>query len=204
MLLFLLTQLSRRKIPPPSISAASHRLFSTSDTPSNLRSKYPFHPPSSLHQTPTKTRPESKPTKKPKPQYKPPSSLDRSGKNPVRATLPFDFRFSYTESSQVVRPIGLREPKYSPFGPDRVDRVWTGVCAPVVNPKVRSVDEEKVELNLEEKRKRTREKIQGVPLSNAERIALVERFQRHKTKRQINIGNVCVFVYVFMSVIAFR
>ncbi|XP_074325693.1 CRS2-associated factor 1, mitochondrial isoform X2 [Apium graveolens] len=188
MLLFLLTQLSRRKNPPPSISAASHRLFSTSDTPSNLRSKYPFHPPPSLHQTPTKTRPESKPTKKPKPQYKPPSSLDRSGKNPVRSTLPFDFRFSYTESSQVVRPIGLREPKYSPFGPDRVDRVWTGVCAPVVNPKVRSVDEEKVELNLEEKRRRTRDKIQGVPLSNAERIALVERFQRHKTKRQINIG----------------
>lgn len=87
-----------------------------------------------------------------------------------------------------MRPIGLREPKYSPFGPDRVDRVWTGVSAPVVNPKVGSVEEGKVELNLEEKRKKTREKIQGDPLSNAERIALVERFQRHKTKRQINIG----------------
>lgn len=104
-----------------------------------------------------------------------------------------------------MRPIGLREPKYSPFGPDRVDRVWTGVCAPVVNPKVRSVDEEKVELNLEEKRRRTRDKIQGVPLSNAERIALVERFQRHKTKRQINIGNVCVSLCVYMLlVIAFQ
>lgn len=98
----------------------------------------------------------------------------------------------------MVRPIGLREPKYSPFGPDRVDRVWTGVCAPVVNPKVGSVDEGKVELNLEEKRQRTREKIQGDPLSNAERIALVERFQRHRTKRQINIGNMCVVIVFYL------
>lgn len=33
-----------------------------------------------------------------------------------------------------------------------------------------------------------RERIQGEPLTNAERKALVERCQRHKTKRQINLG----------------
>ncbi|PWA51179.1 RNA-binding CRS1 / YhbY (CRM) domain-containing protein [Artemisia annua] len=42
---------------------------------------------------------------------------------------------NYTESSPDVRPIGLREPKYSPFGPGKVDRVWTGVCAPAVDPR---------------------------------------------------------------------
>ncbi|GJZ53805.1 putative reverse transcriptase domain-containing protein [Tanacetum coccineum] len=38
------------------------------------------------------------------------------------------------QSSPDVRPIGLREPKYSPFGPGKLDRVWTGVCAPAVDP----------------------------------------------------------------------
>lgn len=105
---------------------------------------------------------------------------------PVKSDLPFDFRFSYTESSANVRPIGLREPKYSPFGPGRLDRSWTGVCAPAVDPKVGSVETEK---ELEEKRRVLRERIQGEPLSNAERKALAERFQRHRTKKQINLGN---------------
>lgn len=87
-----------------------------------------------------------------------------------------------------MRPIGLREPKYSPFGPERLDRVWTGVCAPAVDPKVGSVEEGKEDTKLEEKRKATREKIQGQPLTDAERKALVDRCQRRKTKRQINIG----------------
>lgn len=84
-----------------------------------------------------------------------------------------------------MRPIGLREPKYSPFGPGRLERVWTGVCAPVVDPKQGSPEDER---KLEEERRVMREKIQGEPLTNAERKALVERCQRHKTKRQINLG----------------
>ncbi|KAK6117776.1 hypothetical protein DH2020_048478 [Rehmannia glutinosa] len=118
--------------------------------------------------------------------YRPPSSLERSDP-PIRSDLPFDFRFSYTESSARVRPIGLREPKYSPFGPGRVDRVWTGVCAPAVDPKVGSAE---VENDLEEKRRLMRERVQGEPLTNAERKPLVERCQRHKTKRQINLVNI--------------
>lgn len=85
-----------------------------------------------------------------------------------------------------MRPIGLREPKYSPFGPERVDRVWTGVCAPAVDPMAGKEEAEKLEV----KRKMIRERIQGEELSNAERIALVERCGKHKTKRQINLGNV--------------
>lgn len=86
-----------------------------------------------------------------------------------------------------MRPIGLREPKYSPFGPAALDREWTGVCAPAVDPKVRSVDG-KEDPKLEEKRRRMREKVLGEPLTAAERKILVERCQRHKTKRQVNLG----------------
>lgn len=84
-----------------------------------------------------------------------------------------------------MRPIGLREPKYSPFGPGKLDRVWTGVCAPVVDPKVGSAEDEKT---VEEKRRVMRERIQGEPLTNAERKALAETCQRHKSKRQVNLG----------------
>lgn len=89
-----------------------------------------------------------------------------------------------------MRPIGLREPKYSPFGPGRVSREWTGVCAPVKSPKVRSVDGvvEDDDSMLEEKRRLMREKLQGKPLTEAERKILVDHCHRAKTKRQINLG----------------
>lgn len=86
-----------------------------------------------------------------------------------------------------MRPIGLREPKYSPFGPGRLDRKWTGVCAPAVDPKATSV-EGMEDPKLEEKRRVMRENIQGEPLTGAERKALVEKCQKKKTNRQINIG----------------
>ncbi|KAG9445483.1 hypothetical protein H6P81_016823 [Aristolochia fimbriata] len=125
--------------------------------------------------------------KKEKPRYKPPSSLNVVGLKPLHSDLPFDFRFSYTESNPATKPIGLREPKYSPFGPGRVDRPWTGVCAPAADPKVKSVDAQE-ELNQDVKLKKWRDKIQGEPLSEAERKSLVERSLRHHTKRQVNLG----------------
>lgn len=172
------------------------RLFSTSTTTttstsapsySNLYNKYSFTPPPSLHKNPnnqTQHADNGYNKKKKKPLYRPPSSLDRSGEKIIKSDLPFDFRFSYTESNPAVRPIGLREPKYSPFGPERVDREWTGVCAPAVDPMAGKEETEK----LEAKRKKIRERIQGEELTNAERIALVERCGKHKTKRQINLG----------------
>lgn len=159
---------------------------------SKLHTEYQFKPPISLKpQQNPKVQFNPPARKQSKPPYRPPSSLDRTGLEPVRSSLPFDFRFSYTESSPNVRPIGLREPKYSPFGPGRLDRVWTGVCAPAVDPKVGSAEAEK---ELEEKRMVWREKIQGEPLSNAERKAIVEKCQKHRTKRQINLGNHFCFV----------
>ncbi|XP_051117039.1 CRS2-associated factor 1, mitochondrial-like isoform X3 [Andrographis paniculata] len=180
-----ISRLFRLKI---RLENSRHRLFSSTAAAaaSELRSKYSFVAPPSLNpQSPNKNPKFQSQSRKPsKPPYRPPSSLDRSDR-PIRSDLPFDFRFSYTESSAKVRPIGLREPKYSPFGPGRLDRVWTGVCAPAVDPKVASAA---IDDDLEEKRRAARDRIQGEPLTNAERKALVERYQRHKTKRQINIG----------------
>ncbi|KAG4940154.1 hypothetical protein JHK87_044025 [Glycine soja] len=116
------------------------------------------------------------------------SNKSSNFKSPVRSNdLPFDFRFSYTESSAKVRPIGLREPKYSPFGPGRVDRKWTGVCAPAVDPTVESLEGPE-DPKLEEQRKKKREMIQGKPLSSEERKTLVSQFERSKTNRHVNLG----------------
>ncbi|KAK6920212.1 RNA-binding, CRM domain [Dillenia turbinata] len=164
-----------------------HRLFLST---SRLQDHYSFTPPPSLNPNPNskiRIEPHRNKKKRTKPLYKPPSSLDRTGLKPAHSDLPFNFRFSYTESDPTVRPIGLREPKYSPFGPGRLDRVWTGVCAPAVDPKVTSLEGNE-DPKLEDKRKAMRERIQGEPLTPAERKILVEKCQRHRTKRQINLG----------------
>ena len=46
----------------------------------------------------------------------------------------------------------------------------------------------RIPLMVEKKRKETRGRIQGDPLTGAERKILVENCQRHKTKRQVNLG----------------
>ncbi|URD73994.1 hypothetical protein MUK42_09928 [Musa troglodytarum] len=141
--------------------------------------------PSSGHQAEANNDKKKKKTKVP---YRPPSSLDRAGQKPVHSNLPFDFRFSYTESSPNVKPIGLREPKYSPFGPGHLDRIWTGFSAPAVDPTVRSVDGNGPEAVDLEKAKEIRMRILGRPLSPAERACLVEKYQKNRTKRQVNLG----------------
>lgn len=173
-----------------SFTLLMRRLHDASDqtvsaiSSSRLRDHYNFQPPPPLSSA-SENPDFNQKKKKPKPLYRPPSSLE--GVKKVHSDLPFDFRFSYTESSSNVRPIGLREPKYSPFGPDRLDREWTGVCAPAVDPKVESVDGVE-DPKLEEKRRKVREKIQGASLTEAERKFLVELCQRNKTKRQVNLG----------------
>ncbi|KAJ0988356.1 hypothetical protein J5N97_006712 [Dioscorea zingiberensis] len=157
---------------------------------SYLRDRYGFIPPPSLspsYPNPSVQSDSSSKKKKKKPPYKPPSSLDLAGRKPVHSDLPFDFRFSYTESTQGSKPIGLREPKYSPFGPGALDRVWTGVCAPPVDPTVRSVDDDAPKVDEEEVRKR-RKRILGEPLTPPERSFLIDKCQKHKNKRQVNLG----------------
>ncbi|KAF8405949.1 hypothetical protein HHK36_008027 [Tetracentron sinense] len=164
----------------------SLRLFSSSIPPSSKLKAYSFEPPLSLNKPLQNPKPNPNIQKRQKPLYRPPSSLDRTGLKPLHSNLPFDFRYSYTDSNPAVRPIGLREPKYSPFGPNRLDRVWTGVCAPAVDPTVKSVDGN-VDLKLEEKRRRLREAVLGEPLTAAERRILVEKCQKNR-KKQINLG----------------
>ncbi|MCL7046510.1 hypothetical protein MKW94_027409 [Papaver nudicaule] len=180
------------QFPNPKLqSAIPKRFISSSFFPSSsskLKEEYCFKPPDNLSKNPKPNDYETpKFTRKQKPLYKPPSTLDTT--KILHSDLPFDFRFSYTESSPDVRPIGLREPKYSPFGPSRIDRVWTGVCAPVVDLTVKSVDDgNEGGLNLEERRKKLRQDVLGKPLSDAERKILVDKCQRIRTKRQINLG----------------
>ncbi|XP_010937032.1 CRS2-associated factor 1, mitochondrial isoform X2 [Elaeis guineensis] len=177
-----------------SVLVSRRLLSSSSPSLSILRDRYGFVAPPSLLPENPKAIPgdrggDQAKKKKKKPPYRPPSSLDRAGQKPLHSDLPFDFRFSYTESKPNVKPIGLREPKYSPFGPGRLNRPWTGVCAPAVDPTVRSVDGEgPSNVELEEKWEKTRETILGEPLTPAERAFLVEKCQKNRTKRQVNLG----------------
>ena len=96
---------------------------------------------------------------------------------PLKSGLPFDFKYSYSETNPSVKPISFREsPKFSPFGPGRLDRKWTGTSAPVRG----DVGLQK----WEEERKR----ILGEPLSEEEVAELVEQYRHSDCARQINLG----------------
>uniref|UniRef100_A0ACD6A0C5 Uncharacterized protein n=1 Tax=Avena sativa TaxID=4498 RepID=A0ACD6A0C5_AVESA len=97
---------------------------------------------------------------------------------PARSDLPFDFRYSYSETDLSWRPIGFREPtRFSPFGPGRLDRPWDGVAARV-DGEVRAGDA----------RVSNREEVLGEALSEAEVAELVERYRHSDCSRQINMG----------------
>ncbi|KAJ9568113.1 hypothetical protein OSB04_004079 [Centaurea solstitialis] len=96
---------------------------------------------------------------------------------PLKSDLPFDFRYSYSETNPAVEPIGYREtPKFSPFGPGRIDRRWTGTAAPAKQ----AVDLVKVE--------EERKAVLGEPLSEEEVSNLVELYRHSDCCRQINLG----------------
>ncbi|KZV56411.1 hypothetical protein F511_00408 [Dorcoceras hygrometricum] len=104
-------------------------------------------------------------------------SSENANKFPVKPELDFDFMYSYSENSPGVQPIGFREPpRFSPFGPGRVDRKWTGTCAPA---------DQKPDF---EKLKEGREKVLGEPLSEPEITELVEKYRHIDCSRQINLG----------------
>lgn len=116
----------------------------------------------------------------PKTQQKPPDSNLYANKLPLKSGLPFDFKYSYSETNPAVEPIGFREPKrFSPFGPGRLDRKWTGTTA--LAPK--EVDR----VRFEEERDR----VMGDPLAEEETAELVERYRHSNCARQINLGMFC-------------
>ncbi|PON78056.1 RNA-binding, CRM domain containing protein [Trema orientale] len=98
-------------------------------------------------------------------------------RRPLKSDLPFDFRYSYSESSPSAEPIGYREsPKFSPFGPGRLDRKWTGTAAPTR----KEPDPDTVAME--------RARVLGDPLTDEEVSELVERYRHSDCSRQINLG----------------
>ncbi|XP_074316632.1 CRS2-associated factor 2, mitochondrial-like [Silene latifolia] len=98
---------------------------------------------------------------------------------PVKSDLPFDFRYSYSESDPSVKPISFREaPRFSPFGPGRLERKWTGTCAPVED------GDDSVTVKWEEEKMR----VLGAALTEEEVDLLVEKYRHSDCNRQINIG----------------
>ncbi|KAE8675214.1 CRS2-associated factor 2 [Hibiscus syriacus] len=122
--------------------------------------------------------PISKPLEPPKLKPKPPDPKpNRNPASPIKSSLPFDFRHSYSESDPSLEPIGFREPKrFSPFGPGRLDREWTGTSAPVRD----EVDSSRVE--------EERVRVLGDPLTEEEVGELVEKYRHSDCARQINLG----------------
>ncbi|PKU68392.1 CRS2-associated factor 2, mitochondrial [Dendrobium catenatum] len=116
----------------------------------------------------------------PKPELPPRTLVSGRRKAPVpfHSDLPFDFRFSYSETDTSVQPIGFREPpRFSPFGPGRLDRKWNGVSAPAVG-----------EFPPEEDMEEQRRSVLGEPLSEEEVEEIVERYRHSDCSRQINLG----------------
>ncbi|XP_048128580.1 CRS2-associated factor 2, mitochondrial [Rhodamnia argentea] len=114
---------------------------------------------------------------KSKARKKPPKSSPGDPKRPAEPDLPFDFRYSYSETNAAVAPIGFREPpRFSPFGPGRIDRTWTGTSAPARE----AVDPDKAAGE--------RDRVLGAPLSEEEIAELVERYRHSDCNRQINLG----------------
>lgn len=122
--------------------------------------------------------PISNPPKPPKLKPKPLDPTPSRNPTPLKSSLPFDFRHSYSETDPTLEPIGFREPKrFSPFGPGRLDREWTGTSAPVLD-EVNSclVKEERI-------------RVLGDPLTEEEIEELVEKYRHSDCARQINLGN---------------
>nr|CAB3482344.1 unnamed protein product [Digitaria exilis] len=103
---------------------------------------------------------------------------------PAHSDLPFDFRYSYSETDPAWRPIGFREPtRFSPFGPGRLDRPWDGTAAARIGEGSSGAE-------------RSREEVLGEPLSEKEVAELVERYRHSDCSRQINLARNGVYVNV--------
>jgi hypothetical protein len=125
----------------------------------------------------------------PRPPSPPPKPKAEAGKirpdEPAISDLPFDFRYSYSETDPAWKPIGFREPtRFSPFGPGRLDRPWDGVAA-AARGGCGDAGEGGVGAM-------SREEVLGEPLSEATVAELVERYRHSDCSRQINLGELVV------------
>ncbi|GMJ07402.1 CHLOROPLAST RNA SPLICING2-ASSOCIATED FACTOR1 [Hibiscus trionum] len=116
---------------------------------------------------------------------------------------PFEFKYSYTETPKV-KPVKLREPPYSPFGPTTMARPWTG-RAPLPPSKKKLKEFDSFVLPPPDKKGvksiqkpgpylpgtgpryvQSREEILGEPLTSEEIKELVNSCL--KSQRQLNMG----------------
>ncbi|KAK9268949.1 hypothetical protein L1049_000715 [Liquidambar formosana] len=116
---------------------------------------------------------------------------------------PFEFAYSYTEKPKV-KPLALREPPFSPFGPNTMPRPWTG-RAPLPPSKKKLKEFDSFQLPPPHKKGvkpvqkpgpylpgtgpkyvKSREEILGEPLTAEEVKELVQSCV--KSQRQLNMG----------------
>ncbi|RZR93226.1 hypothetical protein BHM03_00021665 [Ensete ventricosum] len=171
---------TRRIISPPFLSSPSHHLLSCSNKHSASPHDDPYDPPfSPIAKAPNLKTKQSPKAPNPKPKQAPkalPSSMDKLSL-PLRSDLPFDFRYSYSETDPSLRPIGYREPpRFSPFGPGRLDRKWDGLSAPATGEAA------------EDRVSEDRSSVLGDSLTQQEVDELVERYRHSDCSRQINLG----------------
>ncbi|CAD5169345.1 unnamed protein product [Musa acuminata subsp. malaccensis] len=171
---------TRTLISPPLLSSPSHHLLSRSNKHSASPHDDPHDPPfSPIAKAPNPKPKQSPKARNPKPKQAPkalPSGMDKPSL-PLHSDLPFDFRYSYSETDPSLRPIGYREPpRFSPFGPGRLDRKWDGVSAPATGEAA------------EDRVSDDRSSVLGDPLTEEEVGELVERYRHSDCSRQINLG----------------
>ena len=179
---------------PPILSIS--RFLSQSQFQSQFEDPYdpPFSPTSKTlkinnETTKKKRNHNKKKNKKKKSQEEASSDSKNSQTFPLKSDLPFDFKYSYSETNSSVEPVGFREPpRFSPFGPGRLDRKWTGTCAPAEG----DYDSEKVAGE--------RNEVLGEPLSEEEVAELVERYRHSDCSRQINLGTLSLSLYIYIYI----
>ncbi|KAF5949667.1 hypothetical protein HYC85_011660 [Camellia sinensis] len=164
-------------IPFHDVTQATILCISRLLSQSKSQNEDTYDPPFSFTSKTLKPNNENKEKKQGNSQNKASSKSEKDLDFPLKSNLPFDFRYSYSETNPSIEPIGYREPpRFSPFGPGRLDRKWTGTCA---------LAKEAIDLlKLEEQRR----EVLGEPLSEEEVAALVERFRHNDCSRQINLG----------------
>ncbi|URE41989.1 hypothetical protein MUK42_03611 [Musa troglodytarum] len=171
---------TRTLFSPPLLTSPSHHLLSRSKTHSASPHDEPYDPPfSPVAKAPNPKPKQSARAPNPKPKQAPkalPSGIHKPSL-PLHSDLPFDFRYSYSETDPSLRPIGYREPpRFSPFGPGRLDRKWDGASAPATGEAT------------EDRVSEDRSSVPGEPLTEEEVDELVERYRHSDCSRQINLG----------------
>ncbi|XP_042035900.1 CRS2-associated factor 1, chloroplastic-like [Salvia splendens] len=129
--------------------------------------------------------------------------IDDNGISYEMPEAPFLYQYSYTETPKV-RPVKLREPLVSPFGPETMERPWLG-RRPLQPSKKKLPEFDSFKLPPPHKKGvkpvqspgpflpgsgpkhvRSREEILGEPLTKEEIEALIE--SSRKSTRQLNMG----------------